>query len=514
MVSSPLRARSSVWRAAAATSITSIVTSSVSCIARYARTFLSTSASCARVSSSQNTAGAPVARARRTASCTQSLIGASLVRQARKMSPASTCCSSSAVPLLSTTRMVPAAAASKVLSWLPYSSAFCAMRPTLGTVPMVFGSKAPCSRQCLTVSSYNGAYDESGITNLVSCCWSSAFHIWPEVRMAAGIEASMMMSLGTCRLVMPRLESTIASAGPRSYVGARGRRAEIRLGAPEPRLLPARAYMAAKQPTGAVKSLRAALAIRPDLEAAQRDIAALYVAMGRHEDALREARTVQAQRPQDPLGQVLEAEVYLAQKKVHLAEQTYRRALKKFDRAALAVRTHSILEAAGKSGEADALAEEWIRRHPQDAMMLAYLADRDLAAKRYARAETLYRSALQRVPDHPLLLNNLAWVSQELGRSSALEYAERAHELAPDNPAIMDTLGSILTKSGQVERGLELIGRAADAAPDAYQIRLNFAKSLIKTDRKIAARKELERLPTLDEKLPERQEAVKLLGGL
>ena len=64
------------------------------------------------------------------------------------------------------------------------------------------------------------------------------------------------------------------------------------------------------------------------------------------------------------------------------------------------------------------------------------------------------------------------------------------------------------------ERGLELLGRAADAAPDAYQIRLNFAKSLIKTDRKIAARKELEQLARLDEKLPQRQEAVKLLGGL
>ena len=30
----------------------------------------------------------------------------------------------------------------------------------------------------------------------------------------AGIEASTITSLGTCRLVMPRLESTIASAGP------------------------------------------------------------------------------------------------------------------------------------------------------------------------------------------------------------------------------------------------------------------------------------------------------------
>ena len=38
--------------------------------------------------------------------------------------------------------------------------------------------------------------------------------MWPEVRIIAGIEASTMTSEGTCRLVMPRSESTIASAGP------------------------------------------------------------------------------------------------------------------------------------------------------------------------------------------------------------------------------------------------------------------------------------------------------------
>ena len=50
-------------------------------------------------------------------------------------------------PAASTTSTLPAAPISKVLSWLPYSSAFCAMRPTLGTEPMVVGSKAPLARQ-------------------------------------------------------------------------------------------------------------------------------------------------------------------------------------------------------------------------------------------------------------------------------------------------------------------------------------------------------------------------------
>ena len=82
----------------------------------------------------------PVARARVTASLTQSRIGTSLVWQARQMSPAETACSSSAAPEPSTTRTVPSAGISNVLSWLPYSSAAWAMRPTLGTEPIVAGS--------------------------------------------------------------------------------------------------------------------------------------------------------------------------------------------------------------------------------------------------------------------------------------------------------------------------------------------------------------------------------------
>ena len=47
----------------------------------------------------------------------------------------------------------------------------------------------------------------------MSCSLPSGPHIWPEARIAAGIDASMITSLGTCRLVMPLDESTIASGG-------------------------------------------------------------------------------------------------------------------------------------------------------------------------------------------------------------------------------------------------------------------------------------------------------------
>ena len=97
-----------------------------------ARTLRSTSASWARVSSSQKIAGVVVSRARATARRTQSWIGASLVWHMRQMSPASTSCSSSVSPASSTTRTVPDASISNVLSCEPYSSAAWAISPMLG----------------------------------------------------------------------------------------------------------------------------------------------------------------------------------------------------------------------------------------------------------------------------------------------------------------------------------------------------------------------------------------------
>ena len=52
------------------------------------------------------------------------------------------------------------------------------------------------------------------MTASVSCSLPAAFHICPELRIIAGIEASTITSEGTWRLVMPLSELTIASAGP------------------------------------------------------------------------------------------------------------------------------------------------------------------------------------------------------------------------------------------------------------------------------------------------------------
>lgn len=283
---------------------------------------------------------------------------------------------------------------------------------------------------------------------------------------------------------------------------------------PEPLVRQAQAYMAAKRPDDAIRSLRAALALRPNLTTVERDIAAIYIATGRTEEALSEAKAAQSKDPNAPFGYALEGEIYVAQKKWDPAIRVYRDAMKKFQIPLLVARTHAIMEAAGQGSAADAMAQSWIKDHPKDTVVLGYLSQRDLAATHYASAVKHLHVALEREPDNPVFLNNLAWAMHELKQPNALQYAERAHELAPDNAAIMDTLGWILVENGNGPRGLELLGRASELAPNAYGIRLHFAKALIKAGRKDAARKELEVLSKLDSRLPVQHEAAALLTGL
>jgi putative PEP-CTERM system TPR-repeat lipoprotein len=316
---------------------------------------------------------------------------------------------------------------------------------------------------------------------------------------------AIMEALGVAQLAAGETQAAISTFAQLS---------DLLPNSPEPLVRQAQAYLAAKRPDDAIRALRQALSLNPDLATAERDIAAIYVATGRIDDALREAKEVQTKKPDKPFGYALEGEIYAAQKKWGAAAGVYENAVKRFQLPLLIARAHALMEAAGQGPKAEAMVRAWIKDHPDDTVVLAYLSQRDLAAKRYSDAAKYLHTALERQPNNPAFLNNLAWAMHELKQPNALQYAERAHDLAPENAAIMDTLGSILVDTGDTPRGLELLGRASELAPNAYDIRLHFAKALIKAGRKDAARKELEVLAKLDNRLPVQREAAALLSGL
>ena len=93
----------------------------------------------------------------------------------------------------------------------------------------------------------------------------------------------------------------------------------------------------------------------------------------------------------------------------------------------------------------------------------------------------------------------------------AVDLAEKALKLAPQQPGIMDTLGVLLAEKGEVTRGLDLLRKANGLAPKNASIRLNLAKVLVKAGKKDEARKELEELVKLGDKFPAQGEVKDLL---
>jgi hypothetical protein len=166
------------------------------------------------LSSSQKMAGVLVRRARLTASFTQSCTGASLVWQARQMSPSSTACSRRTLPVSSTTRMVPApgdleglVVRAVFLGGLGHEADVGDGAHGLRVEGAVFFAEVDRGLVDAGVAAVGN--DAEGVLLLAG----GVPHL-PEVRIIAGMEASTMTSLGTWRLVMPWSELTMAMAGP------------------------------------------------------------------------------------------------------------------------------------------------------------------------------------------------------------------------------------------------------------------------------------------------------------
>jgi putative PEP-CTERM system TPR-repeat lipoprotein len=282
---------------------------------------------------------------------------------------------------------------------------------------------------------------------------------------------------------------------------------------PLPYLRMAEIHLSAKNKDAASDSLRKALEIKPDFVEAQHRLITLELDAGRTREALNVAQQVQKQRPNESVGYLFEGSIYAAQNKWTDAVTAYQTGLKHVESTDLAVRLHEAL-AAASGKEAEQFASTWSKNHPKDAAFRMHLAENALAKKDYGTAAQHYRKVLESQPDNALVLNNLAWVEGQLKNPKAVELAENANKLAPNQPSIMDTLGMLLIEKGDTARGLELLQKASTMAPQAAAIRLNLAKALIKTGQKDAARRELDELAKLGDKFSGQGEVGELRRGL
>jgi Flp pilus assembly protein TadD len=120
------------------------------------------------------------------------------------------------------------------------------------------------------------------------------------------------------------------------------------------------------------------------------------------------------------------------------------------------------------------------------------LAEGYLRAGNLAASRSWYEQVLKEQAEDETVLNNLAYILLAQGDARALEYAERAHKLAPTNPSIGDTLGWVLVEQGQLEQGIRHLRDARFRDPASPEIRYHLAEALSRAGRKDEARRELE----------------------
>lgn len=289
-----------------------------------------------------------------------------------------------------------------------------------------------------------------------------------------------------------------------------GKLAALQPASPLAQLRLAELHMLSQKRDEAAKSLRKALEIRSDLLEAQRGLIMIAVEDKKIADALAIARQIQQQRPKEAVGYLLEGEIHSAARALPEAAKAYRAGLKVQPGGELAVKLHSVLMASGNEAEAERWAVTWQKEQPKDITMRIYLGDLAIARKDYAGALRIYQGTLELQPNNPLVLNNLAWVSGQLKSPKAIEYAEKANQLSPNQPAIMDTLAMLLADKGETARAVDLLQQALKIAPQAALIQLNLAKVLVRSGQKDAARKELEALAKLGDKFPAQAEVARL----
>ena len=214
------------------------------------------------------------------------------------------------------------------------------------------------------------------------------------------------------------------------------------------------------------------------------------------------------------MGYILEGDVHAAGKNWDQSVEAYRAGLKAAPGPELAIKLHTALTLGGKAAEAERFASDWMKGNPKDAALPLYLGDRAIATNKLADAQRLYERVIALQPRNAVALNNLAWVAGQLGRADAVALAERANEVAPNQPAFMDTLAMLLLAKGDSARALDLQKKAVALQPSVPLFKLNLAKISLKAGDKDAARALLTEISALGDKFAGQAEVDKLKQGM
>jgi putative PEP-CTERM system TPR-repeat lipoprotein len=308
----------------------------------------------------------------------------------------------------------------------------------------------------------------------------------------------------------------------------------------------ARLYVSAGRYEEALAQLRAAAAIAKQDSAIQLEIARTQVALSQFDDAratvaelVRQSPTLlpavamaswldiergandaavariaalRKQQPNDARVAAAEGEILMAAARPGPAAQSFESAFRTQPSIDMAMKTY-LARTAARLPEPAGLLQSYVEKFPHDAAARGALAQAYQQQGDARRAIAQYEALTSDGIASPVVLNNLAWLYSEAGDARALPVARQAAALAPNSPAVIDTLGWILVNQGQYAEAVTVLRSAAGASKDA-EIGYHYGVALAKSGAVDDSRRVIEEALRQTGPFPSRADAERLLKEL
>lgn len=172
----------------------------------------------------------------------------------------------------------------------------------------------------------------------------------------------------------------------------------------------------------------------------------------------------------------------------------------------------------GKNTDAMDLLKRGIALVPSDVQLPLMLAEAETNAGDFHDAEAVYTDLLNRTPSMDVAANNLAELIADFEYSdpAALErarvIADRFH--AAQNPLLLDTLGWVYFRLGNMAQATTLLARAAGAESAPPQVHYHYAAVLLQENQAVLAKQQLQLAVKDNPTYPGAEDAKRLLGSL
>jgi len=238
------------------------------------------------------------------------------------------------------------------------------------------------------------------------------------------------------------------------------------------------------------------------------------IKLQRYPEATELANKTDALFPKLVLGKLLKGDVYLAEKKIDKALESYQQAYKVQPNDKVLFTIVDLMNAQKKLPEAVKFLNQALEKNPKNSAIHFKLATVYQQQNDNSQAEYHYKAILAEQPDNILSLNNLAWIYSQQNNPLAVELAKKAYTKSPEAAAIADTYGYILVKQGQPAEGLTVLEKAAGLAPTANDIQFHLAEAYAATNNRSRAIEILETLAKTGQDFLEKKAALSLLDKL